>query len=83
MPCNHIKLPGGASAIICTRRGPAKRCCSCGGPSSKLCDFPLTGAKAGATCDRPVCQSCAVHRDPDIDYCPTHGRIIEAKEVTP
>jgi hypothetical protein len=47
----------------------------------KLCDFPLTGSKQGKTCDRSVCSKCAVHRDPDTDYCPPHGRLIEAREA--
>ncbi len=82
MPCNPIKLPGGGSAIICSRGPRRKPCCHCGRPSDKLCDFPLTGAKAGSTCDRPVCENHAIHREPDTDYCPTHGRMVEEKEAS-
>lgn len=41
-----------------------------------LCDFPLTGRKAGQTCDRPVCRHHAMHEDPDTDYCPAPARLI-------
>ena len=80
MPCNHIDLGNGASAIVCTRGRSTKRCVICGLPGGKLCDFPLTGAKAGKTCDRSLCAKCAVHREPDIDYCPTHARMVEAEK---
>jgi len=76
MHCSHFNLPGGGTAIICGR-DRLKACAVCGLPSAKLCDFPLTGVKAGKTCDRPVCEKCAVHSEPDTDYCPTHARMIE------
>ncbi len=76
MPCEIRKDPDGKfTAIICRRGSQTKRCDICGRPGGKLCDFPLTGAKAGKTCDRSLCAACAVHVDPDIDYCPTHARM--------
>lgn len=77
MPCRYVTLPGGGSAIVCGRGLRPKACSVCGRPSSKLCDFPLKGEKAGKTCDRPLCDKCAVHRDPDTDFCPAHARLIE------
>lgn len=73
MPCDHVALPGGGYAIVC-RRDRRKPCIVCGRPSSKLCDFPLTGGKAGKTCDRPLCVRCAVHVGTDSDFCPSHPR---------
>jgi hypothetical protein len=28
------------------------------------------------TCDRVLCRACAVHKEPDIDYCPEHARLL-------
>lgn len=74
MPCNSFRIPGGGAAIVCSRR---KSCSVCGAPSDKLCDYPLTGEKAGKTCDRPLCRRCTAHRPPDVDYCPAHARMVE------
>jgi hypothetical protein len=83
MPCRTYRSEDGKGAAILCGRGPLpKMCVVCFQRySSKLCDFPLTGSKKGKTCDRPLCQSCAVHKEPNTDYCPTHARMmgIEAK----
>lgn len=76
MPCNHVTLPGGAYAIICTKGQRAKPCKYCGRPHEKLCDYKLTGARAGKTCDIPMCAKCAFHVPPDEDFCPAHRDII-------
>jgi hypothetical protein len=76
VPCNHVILPGGAHAIICGRGSRPRPCSVCGRPHSKLCDFPLRGAKAGKTCDRTLCDQCAVHQEPDLDYCPAHAKLL-------
>ena len=87
MPCDKFNLPGGGYAIVCTRGGYAivctrgkssKPCVNCGKHGSKLCDYPLTGAKKGSTCDRSLCERCAVHQEPDLDFCPTHARMLTA-----
>lgn len=70
MPCEHR-----GNMIICSRSSRAKRCEICGKPGGKLCDFPLSGPKSGKTCDRSLCVACAVHVDPDIDYCPAHAKV--------
>lgn len=59
MGCERVDFPGGF-AIACSRGQRGGRCSGCG--SSRvvaLCDFPLRGAKAGGTCLRPLCRSCA------------------------
>lgn len=73
-----IKLQDGTPVhILCDRR-PVKKC-KCGRPSTKLCDFELgppdhaQGAH-GKTCDRPLCDRCAVHiPGKDVDYCLDHA----------
>ena len=75
----YVKLPGGGYAIVCTRGGQKR--CVCGRPSEKLCDFPLTGAKYGKTCDRPLCRFCAVHSEPDTDYCQPHATLLEKRKA--
>ena len=76
MPCRTIDLGNGASAIACSRGQRAKLCVApaCGRPSTVLCDFPLVGGRAGATCDRPICRAHAKHVGPDRDYCPSHAK---------
>jgi hypothetical protein len=71
MPCNHVKLPNGATAIVCSRNRP-KRCTECGAPGTILCDYPDTSNKSG-TCDRPCCRKHAVNVGPDKDYCVGHA----------
>jgi hypothetical protein len=60
--------------VICSR-GSRKPCRYCGRASSKLCDHKLTGAKAGQTCDIPMCATCATHVEPDLDFCKPHAEI--------
>lgn len=72
MSCRSIvNAEGEVIGIACTR-GAIR--CECGSASSKLCDFPLKGAKAGKTCDRRICGRCAVVMGPNKDYCPAHAR---------
>lgn len=64
------RLPGGG--FVC-RSGRRPSCSGCGKPGATLqCDYPLTGPKAGKTCDRWLCDKCATHVGPDRDYCPPH-----------
>jgi len=76
MPCKHRD-----GMIICSRATFSKPCKYCGRPHEKLCDFPLTGDKAGKTCDFPMCRRCAYHVNPDSDYCRPHAEIIKKKET--
>lgn len=78
MPCIPFKSDDGKIVgIVCTRGQRRKACCVCGKPSSKLCDFELTGKAAGRTCDRPLCIRCSKSQ-PDgkgdtIDICNIHA----------
>lgn len=77
------------TVFIC-RRGQNHRCATsgCDGTSIALCDFPLTGAKAGQTCSRRMCAKCKrTQRPPSfggdghdgIDYCPAHDRLARER----
>lgn len=88
MHCRWTKIPVAtehgmeyAHAIVCGSR-EVKRCVECKTTRNiKLCDWPLTGAKAGQTCDRPVCSEHALHREPDTDYCPAHAQLAQQVQV--
>ena len=86
MPCDRIDLPDGY-VIVCSERRRAKRCSVCGRPGDLLCDYPLRGAKAGKTCDRPLCAKCTRRQAPasspngtdSTDYCPPHDAEARAE----
>lgn len=93
MPCEVIHGGGGAVVIMCTR-GTTRRknCAVCKArPATKLCDFPLSGSKAGQTCDRDLCDQCAVVQPTVVlptfgslvgdtrDFCPAHDRHAETE----
>jgi hypothetical protein len=88
MPCDVLYMGGKRVGIVCTRgrTRKAKPCVVCGNPSTKLCDFALTGKRAGKTCNRPLCDKCATvvpnvsHLNPTaapndtFDLCPAHAQ---------
>jgi hypothetical protein len=56
--------------------GPKPPPCSvptCSEPRAHGCSFPLGGARAGQTCDRPL---CATHAQVAA-VCPPHQRLIK------
>lgn len=68
MPCKTINLGDGV-AIVCTHgRSKPRPCSVCGRPSAKLCDHPIVGG----TCDKPLCDQCAVPMGKNRDWCPSH-----------
>ncbi len=70
--CNTVNLPGGGYAIVCGGHNRKVRKCACGKVAALLCDWPIGGGK---TCDKPVCQDCAVKGGPNVDFCPSHERL--------
>ena len=52
------------------------KCVNCGARGTQVCDFPLTGAKAGALCSRLLCVKCAIRRKGQ-DYCPAHAELLK------
>lgn len=33
------------------------------------------------TCDKPLCDECAIHMQNNIDFCPTHIQEMQSKKV--
>lgn len=80
MTCTPFRSSDGKiSGWVCSR-GPVTRC-KCGRRSTKLCDYKLSGSKAGKTCDAPLCTRCATIMGQNLDYCPAHAR-ASVKEVS-
>jgi hypothetical protein len=78
--CRGVKLPGGATAIVCGPKPRYPRCRFCkvqdlylACDATLLCDFVVAKTLGGAdmTCDTPVCTHCA-RRVGDKDFCPKH-----------
>lgn len=57
-----MTAPGHPVQIFMCGRKPRRDPCSVckKRKATKLCDFPLRGAAEGKTCDRALCDSCAV-----------------------
>ena len=72
-----VPMPGGGYAIVCTRGRRPINCHYCGRPGGLLCDFPLSGQKAGQTCDAPLCHRCTWSPSAGKDYCRPHRTLIE------
>ena len=71
MPCNVIHLPGGGSAIVCSRGQRPKRCsvAGCRRPGEFLCDHPKVGGK---TCSAAICAHHAKAVGEETHLCPAH-----------
>lgn len=70
MPCEHLRLPDGTAAIVCSS-GRAKRC-TCGKRATLACDWKVP-ARRSRTCDAPICADCTTRPAPDKDLCPDHA----------
>jgi hypothetical protein len=81
MPCDVIERQGVGVALVCSR-GPRRlrRCIVCQRSEAQtplvLCDAVVRPdkVKGSRTCDAAVCARHAVHREPDLDYCPRHAQ---------
>lgn len=72
---NHLAPDGSTvTAIVCGRRD-TKPCVVCHGRAAFLCDFPLTGPRAGDTCSRAICSKHTFRPAPQTDYCPAHAEM--------
>ncbi len=81
MICETIELEGLGRVIVCSRSRRRPACRHCGRHrGTRQCDFPLTGKKAGKTCDAYLCDGCAVKVDVERDYCPPHATIAKRVE---
>jgi hypothetical protein len=80
MICEGLKLPNGVSAIVCSRRRPAKRCAFCTAKATKLCDFEKERNWRGVnTCDKPLCDRHAINVGRNRDHCHDHPRAAGAQ----
>ena len=79
MQCRKVALPGGGAAFICGPKPRRRNCKFCSRYADLECDFPLTGKKAGQTCDAPICSRCTTRTD-GKDFCPPHQRYYEAQQ---
>lgn len=80
MTCKRTEL-GPVMVWTCGRREPApERCPNCGRErtAAATCEFPLSGAKTGQSCARPLCLACAVRVDSSV-LCPAHDRVVRAR----
>jgi hypothetical protein len=76
--CVNVKLPDGSTAMS----GKRKTCFLCGKPCAKLCDFVISPPEQithKKTCDRPMCESCAINGGAELDYCPEHANAVGVK----
>lgn len=79
MTCEHVTLPNGVRAIVCSlRRRPR---CKCGRPEVLLCDWKVPAKRTG-TCDASICRICTTSPAPDKDLCPAHAGEFEAWKKT-
>lgn len=85
MACRSIPIPGGQLIVCGGRRERVTRCKFCGEPTGPtiLCDWKLTGPKAGQTCDAPMCRRCAAAVGEDRDLCPPHKRLWDKHPKNP
>ncbi len=84
MTDEHIAPSGDTVSIFICRRGQDRPRCSvpgCGRPATKLCDFKLTGAKTGKTCDRALCKHHALSVGVDVDFCPPHYELEQKRRA--
>jgi hypothetical protein len=90
MPCRPLVSDDGKIYGWACSRGhdgaPPERCQACNRRRpTKLCDYSLKGKQEGKTCDRKLCERCAVQRQtgrpvfgkppPVVDLCPAHARL--------
>ena len=77
MACDKVEIDGLGVVILCNRGRRGKRCQqpNCRNDATLQCDYPLSGAKAGKTCDRYVCRSHAKPISKGVDYCVPHALV--------
>lgn len=90
MRCVPIVIDG---KVVGSARVQVKRCRFCSRTSTRECDYPLRGRKAGQTCNAPMCDAHShqhgVHppgtkyAGDRIDYCPPHHEADQAQEKLP
>lgn len=69
MTCEHVTMPDGGTAIVCSSR--KRQRCKCGRDAFLLCDWKVPGKRSG-TCDAPICNVCGISPAPGKDLCAKH-----------
>lgn len=87
MGCEYFRV-GDATVIVCSRGQRKKRCSiqGCTSHAAFECDYPLSGRKAGKTCDRSLCREHASQQSKTstgatVDYCPTHHEMAKQGKI--
>lgn len=80
MPCEHVTLPGGGTAIVCGPRRRKPKPCACGSglPATQRCDWKMPARHTG-TCDAWLCTDCTHVPAPDKDLCRKHAAEWKAR----
>ena len=73
-----ILTPG---MIVCFSGGKKPQVCSCGHLAGKLCDGIVPGKKGSKTCDKPLCQHCSTHVEPNLDFCFEHTPLVHQQSL--
>ena len=77
MVCTPVPMGDGTVAIVCSRNTRTPKCSICRErDGTRQCDFP----KGKGTCDKYLCETCAVRIEPEVDFCPSHGRDTKPPE---
>ena len=77
--------------MLCIGRaaGKPRECVVCRRARARvLCDAPrprlrYTRKSGSKTCDRPLCEGCAISAEPDVDVCPEHRDHLAALAAQP
>lgn len=85
MGCRVLMSGPNVMAIACTRGRQLGPCSTpgCTRAASRLCDYPLTQLEVGKepkTCDRKLCDRCAVRVGPNRDYCGPHAKLAKESD---
>lgn len=85
MGCERVEMPGGGTAVLCSRGGKGSRPKPCGvagceRPSVALCDRPVwRGPGQSRTCDAPICEGHRTAIGRDVDLCPPCAAVRERR----
>ncbi len=73
MSCEVIRTPRGGKIFVCARGERKQICALCKQREAHyLCDHPVGTKRKAKTCDRPLCETCAVETGPNTHKCFVH-----------
>lgn len=71
MICTPTDFGNGMTGFVCSS-GTRKRC-KCGRVATLLCDWKV----GSGTCDKPICEGCAIQPAPGKDLCHEHTKAFK------